>query len=199
MKLKTKLSRYTLSAIAIWALCAVLTAAGYGLFYAPKNAEVTRLKSQYGQIQDELDHAQAAAQPDTRMTLQQQFEEKEQLIGCFSTEQNAETELVFEIGQIASELGLREFSSKQEDQQTHPTVKDGLEEEWLSVEFYSTFEQFAQFINRLERNCPVVFVEKVFLRRSKEGVDGKGHDVSLMLSFLIEKEKKPIAVAKVSK
>lgn len=195
MKIKVKLSRYATAGIAVWGFCLVLLGIGYGLFYAPQHADLTELKNQFQQNETQLEKAQLAASVEVREKIQLECEEKSRLIGCFSTEHNAQTELVFEIGQIASELHLSDFSSKHENQQAQSTVKNGLEEAWLEVEFVATFEQFAQFINQLERNCPVVFVEKVFFRRNSE--ESQGHDVTLMLSFLTKtnQTKKTVALA----
>lgn len=197
MKQSIKLSRYAVVTIAVWAIGLILLAAGYVLLYVPQQTDRVRLERECIQSRIQLEEAQLAARTETREKIQLQSEEKNQMIAGFSTDYNGETELVFEIGQIASELHLAEFSSKHEEQRSRPTVGKGLNEGWLKVEFMASFEQFAQFINRLERNCPVVFVEEVFFRRTSES--SKGHDVSLLLSFLTENEPAAKTVALATK
>lgn len=197
MKIKTKLSRYAIVTIVVWGACLFLMGIGYSLLYAPQKAELFRLRSQSEQNSAELETTRVAILPETREKMNQQCQRNDRLIDSFSTLKQTENELVFHIGQIASELDLVEFSSKQQKQKGHTTVGDSktLAEVWLDIEFFATFQQFARFINELERNCPAVFVEEVFFRRKPD--TEKGHDVKLQLSFLTrtEKQDKRIALA----
>jgi len=195
MTMKTKLSRYTAALGAVWTACLILLAAGYILFYAPQKANLIGLQTQYRQSCIELDEAKLAASAETRESMQARYEQQNQLIADFSTDADAETELVFQVGQIASQLQLGEFSSKHLKQKSHSTVDKSkiLKEGWLEIECSATFEQFAQFVNQLERNHPVVFIEEVYFRRSPE--NNEGHDVKLQLSFLLKTETNKSAVA----
>ena len=190
MKLKIKLSRYTIVTAAVWAVSAVVLAGGYFLFYAPQKIELLQVNNQCAESQTALEQAQLAAQDQTKEKQKQRYEEVSQFISGFSTQQDAVTELVFEIGRIANELRLSEFSSKNKKQKKYATVgkSECVSEVWLDVDFQATFEQFAQFVNRLECHSPVVFVEEISFRRSPQS--GKGHEASLQLSFLTESRAK---------
>ena len=186
MKSKIKLSRYTIVTAAVWAVSVIVLGGGYLLLYAPQQATLLQLKNQCAESQTVLEQAQLAAQDQTKAKQKQQCEEVGQLISGFSTQQDAVTELVFEIGRIANELRLSEFSSKNQKQQNYSTVGKSklVSEVWLNVDFQATFEQFAQFLNRLECHSPVVFVEEVSFRRGSQ--DAHNHTTSLQLSFLAE-------------
>ena len=195
MQTKIKLSRYTIVMAAIWAVSAVVLGGGYVLLYLPQQAELLQVTNQCNESQIALEQAQLAGQDQTRVKQQQQFEEVSQLISGFSTQEDSVTELVFEIGRIANELRLSEFSSEDQRQENYPTVGKSklVSEVWLKVDFEATFEQFAQFLNRLERHDPVVFVEVVSFRRGTR--DANEHKASLKLSFLAETEAKNKKVA----
>ena len=186
MKSKIKLNRYTIVTAAVWAVSVVILGGGYALLYAPQQTELLQVKNQCDESQTSLEQSQLAAQDQTKAKQKQQCEEVGQLISGFSTQQDTVTELVFEIGRIANELRLSEFSSKDQKQKNYSTVGKSklVSEVWLDVEFQATFEQFAQFVNRLECHNPVVFVEEVSFRRGQQ--DTHEHKASLQLSFLAE-------------
>jgi Tfp pilus assembly protein PilO len=189
MKSKIKLSRYVIITAAIWIVSVLILGGGYALFYSPQQVSLLQLKNQCAESQTSLKLAQLAAQDTVQAKQQQQCEEVKQLIASFSTQQDSVTELVFEIGRIATnDLRLFEFSSKSQRQKNYPTVGKSklVSEGWLKVDFQATFEQFAQFLNQLERHDPVVFVEEVSFRRGTQG--SLGHEISLELSFLTKTE-----------
>jgi Tfp pilus assembly protein PilO len=195
MESKIKLSRYTIITAILWAVSVIVLGGGYFLFHAPQQAEFLRLKNQCAESQTALEQAQLAAQDQTKAKQKQRCEEVSQLISGFSTQQDAVTELVFEIGRIANELHLSEFSSKNQKQKNYSTVgkSELVSEVWLEVDFQASFEQLAQFVNQLECHSPVVFVEEVSFRRGPQS--DKGHKMSLQLSFLAETRAKNKKVA----
>jgi hypothetical protein len=196
METKIKLNRYIIVTAVVWIVSVIALGGGYLLFGAPQESELVQLKNQCAESQNALEKAQMAAQEKTKARQQQQCEEVDQLLSSLSAEQDAVTELVFEIGRIATnELRLIEFSSKNHKQNSYSTVGDSksVDEVWLKVDFRATFEQFAQFLNRLECHNPVVFVEEVSFRRGTK--DAVGHQISLRLSFLTESGAKNNKVA----
>jgi len=184
MKSKIKLSRYAIVTVAVWAVSVVVLGGGYLMFYAPQKVQLCQVTNQCDESQTSLHEAKMAAEDNAKVQQKRQCEEVDRLISTFSMPQDAVTEMVFEIGRIANDLRLSEFSSKNQKQNNYGTVGKSklVSEVWLNVDFQATFEQFAQFLNRLESNTPVVFVEEISFRRR----DTQEHDVSLQLSFLTE-------------
>lgn len=196
MKSINQFSRYTIITAAVWAVSVIVLSGGYFLFYAPQQAELIQLANQCAESQMALERAQLAAQDSSKAKQKQQYEAIGQLLSGFSTQQNTVTELVFEIGRIATnDLRLFEFSSKNEKEKAYSTVGGSklVSEVWLTVDFQATFDQFAQFLNRLESHEPVVFVEEVSFQRGNQ--DTLGHKVSLQLSFLAKTDAKSNTVA----
>jgi hypothetical protein len=183
-----KLGKYAIVTLAAWAVSVVVVGAGHVLFYQPQKAELAQVRKQFSESQTELENAQLAAQDQVKEKMKLRCEETSRLISEFSTKPDKMTELVFQVGQIANDLRLAEFSSKNEKRKDKSTVEKSktLDESWLNVEFFATFNQFSEFINRLERHCPVVFIEEVAFRRGTSRA--KGHTASLRLSFLAEKD-----------
>lgn len=187
-KSNIKLGKYAIVTLAAWAVCVLVIGAGYVLLYQPQKVELAQVQKQFSESQTELEKAQLAAQDQAKEKMQLRCDETSRLIAGFSTKPDKMTELVFQVGQIANDLRLAEFSSKNEKRKDQSTVEKSLtlDEGWLKVEFFATFKQFAEFVNRLERHCPVVFVEEVSFRRGT--ASSKGHAASLRLSFLAEKD-----------
>lgn len=185
MKSKNKLSKYMIITGTLWCICAVVVGLSYMLLYQPQKVQLTHIETQYTDSQIQLEQALVAAQDETKEKMHQRLAQTDKLIESFATKQDAVTSLVFQIGQIANDLKLAEFSSKNQTQPEYSTIADNklLTEIWLNVKFESTYNQFSQFVNRLERNCPAVFVEEVSLKR---GNDGAQHKATFKLSFLAE-------------
>lgn len=189
MKSKIKLSRYQIVVAAVWVGTGLILGSGYFLFHVPQQSELLQLTSECAESQVILEQAQLAGREETKIKQQQRREEVDKLLSALSIPQDAVTELVFEIGRIATnDLRLFDFSSQNQQQKSYPTVGKSklVSEVWLKVDFQATFEQFASFMNRLECHEPVVFVEEVSFRRATG--DSLGHTVSLELSFLTKTE-----------
>lgn len=201
MKLKEmKLSRYPVMLAAVWIIFLIVSIVGYWQLYQPLQAERIEVQRQFSESSQQLEQARLAARQETKQQIQQRLEHSTQTIADFCVPSESVTNLVFQIGQIANDLHLIDFSSKNQKNAYTSTLGTAkrMSEGWLIVEFFASFEQFARFINQLERNCPAVFVEKVQFRRGT--AESKGHDIKLELSFLTSAQSsaEPAAAALIS-
>lgn len=191
MKIKedSKKSKYWIALAAVWGVALVIMGAGFFLLHQPRKVILEDVRRQYTESNDLAMIAQKAVRADVQEQLQQRLDEAQQAVRQYSVPQDSTNGLVFEIGKIANELSLAEFSSKDQPVKNTPATdkkgkdKEELTEAWLRVEFRASFLQFAQFINRLERQTPTVFVEKMTLIRND--IDPTRHDVRMELSFLV--------------
>jgi Tfp pilus assembly protein PilO len=170
-KIKWTLTGYQKMAFSIWGVAGVLLAVGYFAFYLPQHQSLSQLHQKYEDSGEQAALAKKAACEQTRLQLEQQTEQVAGQLNAFTVPSDQVNRLVFEIGRIAGQLNLGAFASKNLDVQSaagKPNSKSMLSEVWLSVEFRGSYEQFARFVNLLERNSPVIFVEKVFINRSRK-------------------------------
>ena len=188
-KVDIKHNKYKIYLTGTWVGCILLIGAGYFVFHLPKKGQLVQVQRQYTESQDQLTIANKATQDDIRQQAEQCFEDTANMINKYSVPQDNITGVVFEIGKIANELGLSEFSSKNQKAQNLSTLGDSkvVSEAWLEVEFESSFLKFAQFVNRLEQETPVVFIEKIVVRRNENSQ--KNSDVKMELSFLTTESK----------
>jgi Tfp pilus assembly protein PilO len=132
---------------------------------------LSQLHQKYEESGEQVALAKKAACEQTRLQLEQQTEQVAGQLNAYTIPAEQVNRLVFEIGRIAGQLNLAGFASKNLDMQPSSgksNSKSMLSEVWLSVEFRGSYEQFARFVNLLERNSPVIFVEKVFVNRSRK-------------------------------
>lgn len=195
MKKKLKMTKYTVWLAIVWCACFLLIGAGYLLFQVPKQASLAQIERQYNESREARELAEMAAKDTVLQKARQRLEEMQQTISALSLPEDNVTGFVFEIGKIAGELKLSDFSSKNMKNQTVSTVEKSkhVTEAWLEVEFKGSFEQIAQFVNRLEQSCPAVYVEDLVINRDE--VQHKYHEVTMELSFLATTDPKKRAVA----
>src|SRR5512136_1998339 len=116
-KSKNKLSKYAVAVIAVWGVCTVFSGAGYYLFYRPLQAELIQTQQQFTESSRQLENARLAALEQTKEQMKERYRQASQSIAGFSTASDSATGLVFQIGQIANDLNLTEFSSKNQKTQ----------------------------------------------------------------------------------
>ena len=98
--------------------------------------------------------------------------------------------LVFDIGQIAGEKKIDSFSIKtknNKDNRGRSAMPDYkyLCENHMDVSFTGNFNQFAAFLNALERHRPVVFVDTFNITRSEK--NDSGNEVNMNLAVFVRK------------
>ena len=189
-KKKIKLKPYSIAMLLVWAVSLVLLAVGYFGFYSPLEIELTKVQRDLSESNDMLVLARKAAKDGTLELLYQKSDQARQRIEDYSIAKEGVTGLVLDIGRIANQLELVDYSSEIREKAALSTVEKCkyLTEGWLDIKFEGSFNQFAKFINQLERNHPVVFMEKVFLVRGPEGTDN--NEVKIELSFLTTEPEK---------
>lgn len=189
-----KVTRYSAALAAAWVGGLALIGTGYFFFQVPKQTMLMQIEHQYAESRQGRELAETAARDEVRQKAQQRLEAVQQAIHAYSLPADNVTSLAFEIGKTATELGLSEFASKHRRSQTVSTVEKSkcVAEAFLSVEFKASFDQLAQFINRLERSSPAVYIEELDVRR---GQDGRPHEVRMELSFLTTEDASKRSVA----
>ncbi len=183
-KKKIKITRYTAFLAATWAGCLLLLGGGYLFFHLPQKEILAQAERQFRESNEIREIADMASQDSVIQNAQQRCDEVCEQIHHYSLPEKSITNLVFEIGKMAGEIGLSDFSSKDHNNRNVSTVtkSDIVTEGWLAVEFKASFEQLLQFVNRLETAEPVVFVETLMVSRGTNGQ--KIHEVKMELSFL---------------
>jgi len=177
----------TRTAIA-WAACMVLFILAYIFVLAPQKSSRKRLESTFAEKKDLYEFAQRATQEQTKIRLNEQIEGLWDKLKDFVVDFEDSANLTFDIGRIANEEDLSSFSIKNNDKQGISEIPDcnSICENHIDISFTAGFNQFATFVNVLERNQPVLFVNEFTISRSNRGEET--YQVSLDVAAFVKKQ-----------
>jgi hypothetical protein len=165
--------KYGMTVGGVWGVWLILTAAIYCFALGPQNVLMARLQKEFVSSNEDYSLAQTAGRPETRAKMEQKLQDVSQKTGYFIVPQEKSSGLLLQISQLASKNQVQEFTSRTVNASSASKKEDqtSITQAWMELEFTGTFPQIASFINSLERNDPVVFVENINLRRGTQQDD----------------------------
>ena len=171
-----------------WAVCLVLFVLAYMFILGPQRSSRKRLENTLKETKQQYEMAQVAAQEQTKIRLNEQIESLQGTIKDFVVDFEDSANLTFDIGQIADEERVNSFSIKSDDKQSVSEIPDcnTICENHIDISFIAGFNQFATFVNALERHQPVLFVNEFTISRSKKGQSN--YQVSLDVAAFVKKQ-----------
>jgi len=180
--------KYVRAGAFLWAVCFI----GFFLFYlvalGPQEKLRGQTESKLAETQRLAQAATEAAEEKNKAGLMGQVQQSRQMLGRFVTGEKSADSLTYDIGKIRSDEALEAFNLSPGGSES--VVKlDNCEHIYgkhLSVNFTSSFNQFAAFLNALERNEPVIFIDTFSITRSRE--EATGHKVDMTLAVLVGKD-----------
>ncbi|MHC4328057.1 MAG: hypothetical protein ACYSWW_08055 [Planctomycetota bacterium] len=179
----------TITAIA-WAVCLVLFVAAYLILLRPQTNHKRSLGRTLTEKEQLYEFAQLAAQEQTQIRLNEQIERLRERVKDFVVDAEDAVNLTFDIGQIANEKKVTSFSVEPKDKPaafaTPVPDSNCVEESYIEISFTTGFNQFAAFVNALERHRPVLFVHQFVIARSKK--DDSVYKATLAVRALVMKQ-----------
>ena len=181
--------KYLIKAAAVWAVCLVLFLLAYMLVLRPQSINKKRLYQKLAEKKEAYEVAQAAAQKSTQDQLHEQIRQLQERLGDFVVDFEDSANLTFDIGQIASEKKVGSFSVKSKDRRAGIPAADSqlIAENHMDVSFIAGFQQFATFVNSLERHRPVLFVNEFRITRSAKS--GSDYEATLDVAAFVKKQR----------
>ena len=181
-------TKYVIRAGMIWAACFVVFLLAYILVFGPQKNTKKRIESRLAEKKQVYESALRAAQKETEIQLNEQIEHLQSRLKNFVVDFEDSANLTFEISQIADEKKVASFSIKGKDNLVLPgePVHKYISENHIVINFIGGFNQFATFLNALERHRPALLVEKFTIVRS--GQDDSVFRVSLNLAAFVRKQ-----------
>ncbi len=176
-KLKTKL-------LIIWCLYFAGGAAVYFTVFASQIAKREQLAIRLTNKAHQLKVIEEAYQGKEVEKLTAQLDEKRQALEGFCVGFDTLPDLTLKISEMANELNLSSFSIKSRSDQVKKEIPGykGLYQSIMDVSFYADFNTFARFVNTLERNRPVLFVDKFSISKTRHTSLDKNNPVQMTLS-----------------
>jgi len=172
----------------IWAACFVIFLLAYMLVLGPQKNYEKSIENKLTEKKQVYESAVRAAQKETKIQLTEQIERLQSRLQDFVTDFEDSANLTFDISQIANEKKVASFSIKTKDSRGLSAIPDCsyICENQIEISFTGGFNQFATFLNALERHRPVLFVDKFTITSS--GQDDSGYQVSLNVAAVVKKQ-----------
>lgn len=173
--------------IIFWAVCFVILLLGYLAVLSPQEHLRDATNRKFTETKNLAQLAREAAQEKNKKLLFDKLSKSGEKLNAFVIEQENAANLTLEIGQISSKVKLGSFSSaftSGEGTLRTENYKYIIQRQ-IDVNFNSSFNKFALFLNTLERRQPVVFIDTFSITRSEEV--GTGNKVNMKLAVLVGK------------
>ena len=179
--------KYLIAAGVIWAACFVVFLLAYILVLGPQKNYIKRIDNKLNERKQLFESALRAARGETKIRLNEQIERLQSRLNDFVIDFEDSANLTFDISQIANEEKVASFSIKTKDSRGLSAIPDCsyICENQIEISFTGGFNQFATFLNALERHRPVLFIDKFMITRS--GQEGSGYQVDMNVAVFVRK------------
>jgi hypothetical protein len=125
-------------------------------------------------------------QQETQIQLNKQMEQWRDKLKDFVAAPEDLAGLTFDMGQIAKDTKVDSFSVKpQSNRESQDSDGQYICENQMNVNFKANFNEFAAFLNAMERHRPVIFVDRFKITRTDQ--DNSVSQVSMDLSVFVKK------------
>ena len=180
--------KYLIRTAIAWAACLALFVLAYIFVLGPHKSNRKRLESTLAEKKQMYELAQKATQEQTKIQLNEQIENLRNTLKDFVVDFEDSANLTFDIGRIANDEQVASFSIKNKDKQGLSEIPDcnSICENHIDRSFIAGFNQFATFVNALERHQPVFFVNEFTISRSNK--DQTTYQISLDVAALVKKQ-----------
>lgn len=185
--MKTNKKLFTIVAF-IWAGSLVLFVLAYIIVLSPQQKSRQEVETEFTQTKRKYDSVIEMSREETKARFKEELESLQNKLKDFAFDFEDSPNLTFDISQIANEKKVESFSIKtQEDRINSERLGlKYLQENQVNINFAGNFNQFATFLNTLERNRPVVFVDNFRITRSPR--EELGHKVNMKLAVFVRKQ-----------
>ncbi len=180
--------KYLVTSGIIWAACFAVFLLAYIVVLGPQRNYEKSIENKLTAKKQVYESALRAARKETKIRLNEQIERLQSRLEDFVIDFEDSANLTFDISQIANEKKVASFSIKSKDGRGPSTISEAkyIRENHIVISFIGGFNQFATFLNALERHRPVLFVDKFSITRS--GMNDSGYQVSLNVAAFVKKQ-----------
>lgn len=179
--------KYLKAGAVLWAICFIALFLFYLILLGPQEQARSRTDKWLAEARQQAQAATEAAQEKTKARLAEQVQQASDTLGRFVIGEKLTDSLTLDIREIPGREQLSAFGISAAGEGLIPMNNcKQIFGKRLSVNFTSSFNEFAAFLSALERNRPVVFVDTFSITRGRDG--SSGHQVDMALAVLVEKQ-----------
>ena len=174
----------------VWGICLAVFVPAYFFVIQKQYSDLGNIESSIKELREELNRAKIISSEKEMDKYRNQVEEIKNVYNGFviPSKDDIQELASIEIDRISREIGLEAFRI---DPWSSNEIAAFSECKYvfgqpMEVTFNSTFNEFAKFINMLERYKSVIFIEKFSITRSKD--KNTKHQVRMDLGVLVQKQ-----------
>lgn len=158
------------------------------LVLIPQHKEISDIEGRIRDIIKEQEKPGKNGHKSDLSALQEELSSAQENLARYVVSPQQASDLPFKIRKIAETTKVTELKITNNKQSSYGPINECrlVREGRIQVNFKSSFLQFAEFINALERHKPVIFVDYFKIRRS--GKEGTAHDVEMVLTFFVRQD-----------
>jgi hypothetical protein len=173
----------------IWAGCVIMLLLIYMLVLAPQSKSRKMIEKDLDEKKQQYQSALAADKEETKIQIRRHIEELQSRLKDFVVDFEDSANLTFDIGEIARDQQISSFNIKAKGKSGVSMIPncDYICESEINIGFTARFNQFAVFLNTLERHRPVIFVDEFTVTRSRNKEDFQ-HRSSLNVAVFVKKQ-----------
>lgn len=179
--------RYLTTIVSIWFGFFILLLLVNLIVLMPQRNRSKHLEKQVSEKKRIFEQALEVGDYDNQLRLDKEIKQLRSELDRFVNAFDNLSNLTFEIRQIAGKGNVDSFSIKAKDGYKGLAIPhcNYIRESRIDTSFLSDFNQFANFINSLERHKPVIFVDTFTVKRSdKQNI---AHKARVNLSVFVKK------------
>jgi len=180
--------KYFTTMALIWAACLIVFMFAYMLILVPQAKDRQLIEDKLLEKKQKYESVTKAAEEENRTRMRQEIGQLKSRLKSFVVEFDDAANLTFDISQIADQMKLADFSIKSKSTGALTLLPNCkyLNESRIDISFTARFNQFAVFLNALERHQPVLFVDSFTVERSRE--DKTSCRVDMSVAVLVRKQ-----------
>jgi len=187
--MKAIFKKYLKTVALVWSGCLVVFFIVYIYLLLPQIKTKKQTEKELADKKQTYDFALKVSQEETKIQLEEQLGNLRNTLRNFVIDFEDSTHLTLDISQIAGEKKVASFTIKGKDERGGKSSEiPGCEhicQNHIKVSFNADFNQFATFLNALERHRPVLFIDKFTITRSDD--DLSSHPVDMELAVFVRK------------
>lgn len=171
----------------VWTAMVLLCLSAYFFILMPQNRKVQDLNRQINLMDQQVRISQAESTPEAKSRLRKELSVTHNQIKEFVIDPDDSSSLALDIGRLARHAGVSGFASKAATDQPYRDIPncERIGYQSIDLSFKGSFNHFAAFLSSLERHQPVILIDR--FRISQSGHRDQGHDVTMALAILINK------------
>lgn len=185
--MKSIYRKYITTVTVIWAGCFIPLLFAYMLVLRPQKKSKEHVEKQLAEKRQMYESAIEAAQEETKIWLKEEMGRLQNGLRDFVIDFGDSGNLTFDISRIAGDKQVGSFSIRNKNERGCLGIPNCtyIGENQIDISFTGGFNQFATFINALERHRPVIFVDKFKITREES--ERLGHQVNMNLAIFVKK------------